>query len=129
MKGHVVVAEGEPEAARKVVDLLRADGYEVTEARGGEDAVRLVLALRPPVLVISEDQPDLPSREVFRRLDEAMGEDRPDSVLLYDSRGRLDGVFPELDGAQMLLPKPAHPTELLSFVRRLFAARERPGVA
>ena len=101
----VVVAESEPEVARSVAEVLRADGYGVAEAKCGEDAVRLALALRPAVLVLSEEQPDIPSREVFRRLEEAMGEGRPAGVLLHYMRGRADGIWPELYGARQYVLK------------------------
>ncbi len=65
---NVVVAEDDVEMCRFIVKILEREGYTVSEAHDGEEALRLVGSGSVNVLVLDLMMPKVDGFEVIRRL-------------------------------------------------------------
>ncbi|MEV6860703.1 response regulator transcription factor [Streptosporangium subroseum] len=97
-------------------DLAEA-GYEVVAAVGeGRQAVRVAAAVRPELVVLDLQLPDLSGVEVARRL---AASDPPPRVLVLSASGEQDDVLAAVKaGASGYLLKSASKEEFLEAVRR-----------
>jgi two-component system, OmpR family, KDP operon response regulator KdpE len=66
----VLVVDDEQAIRRFLRAALDAHGYVVSDAAGGEEAIRAVIANRPDVVILDLGLPDLEGTEVTRRLRE-----------------------------------------------------------
>jgi len=64
----ILVVEDTPEPRELMSWLLQAFGYEVIEARDGEEALRLIELERPDLVLCDIQMPKLDGYEVARRL-------------------------------------------------------------
>jgi CheY-like chemotaxis protein len=65
---HILVVDDEPDIVKLVAKLLEARGHRVSIGRDGQEALELVAAERPDVLVIDLNIPKVDGFEVVRRL-------------------------------------------------------------
>ncbi|MCP4245742.1 MAG: response regulator transcription factor [bacterium] len=64
----ILIAEDEPDMLMGLRDNLQFEGYEVLEARDGEEAVRLVTEQRPDLLLLDVMMPKLDGLEVCKQI-------------------------------------------------------------
>src|SRR5438105_15235490 len=67
---HILVVDDEPSIVDAVATALRYEGFEVDEATGGRDAIRIVTEREPDLIVLDWMLPDIEGIEVGRRLRE-----------------------------------------------------------
>ncbi|HMR32681.1 MAG TPA: PAS domain S-box protein [Geminicoccus sp.] len=67
-RGRVLVVDDEVELADLVREILSRDGYEVTLARSGREALSLLAALTPDIIVSDLRMPDLDGPGLWREL-------------------------------------------------------------
>lgn len=114
MGWHVLVVDDEPGIRDVLATYLRADGFEVTQAASGEDALAQ-LRRRPPDLVLLDVMlPDVDGIEVLRRL-------RTFSevyVVLVTARAEESDTLVGLAvGADDYVTKPFSPREVVARVK------------
>ena len=113
----VLVVEDDDDIRDLLSELLEEQGYEVTTARDGEEAVQVIDA-EPPALVISDVR--MPRRDGFE-LVHALRERRETAdvpILLLSANTRKEEFLDGLErGADDYLEKPIDPVELLARVR------------
>jgi DNA-binding NarL/FixJ family response regulator len=100
----ILIVDDHPSFRASAHAMLAADGYEVVgEAEDGESAITAAERLRPDVVLLDVQLPDLDGFEVARRLT-ANGEGP--SVVLVSSRDGSDfGPLVESSGACGFVPK------------------------
>src|SRR5688572_3901176 len=110
----ILIVEDEAPIRRFLRAALSAEGYRLTEAETGEQALRLA-ALQPPDLVILDlGLPDLDGQEVLVRLREWLQA----PILILSARGQESQKIAALDGgADDYLTKPFGTGELLARLR------------
>jgi DNA-binding response OmpR family regulator len=118
-KRRVLIVDDEPNIVLSLEFLLRQQGYEVSVARDGEEALAAALRLRPDLMVLDVMLPGLDGFEVCRRLRE-----RPEhaslKILLLTARGRdVDRVRGMEEGADAYVSKPFSTRELMKTVAEL----------
>lgn len=111
----------DPEATEYLSGLLRAAGLETRSVASGEDALDLVRAERPDLVVAEVRLPGVSGYEVVRALRDRYGDRLPIVLLSGDRVDAIDRVAGLLLGADDCLAKPFAPDELIARVRRLLA--------
>ena len=104
--------------------LMQA-GFRVEEASTGEEALRLVTEVKPELIVLDINLPDLNGIEVCQRMKE--NPQTAGIVVLHVTASRTtpaDMVHGLDNGADSYLTEPVDPTVLVATVRALLRARE-----
>ena len=113
-QARVLLVDDEPAIQRSVGLLLRARGYDVQVAGTGADALAMLSAHPPDLVVLDLGLPDLEGTEVCRRI-------RTTSqvpILVLSARGAEADKVNALDlGADDYVTKPFGPDELLARIR------------
>jgi two-component system, OmpR family, response regulator MprA len=128
MKAHILVVDDDP----RITDLLRRifvfEGYLVTTAAAGNEALSRVLEHPPDLIVLDLMLPGVDGLEVARRL-RAAGDMVP--ILMLTGRDGVPNRVAGFEaGADHYLVKPFAPEELLVMVKALLRRNqaERPEV-
>jgi len=122
-----ILTVDDDEAIRFLVrENLKLGGYEVTEAADGREALRMIAAAQPDLIILDVKMPEPDGWEVLRIL-----RGHPDTealpvimltVLADDANiARGWGI-----GADFYLTKPFEPQELMEVVDRLLRGEEAP---
>jgi DNA-binding response OmpR family regulator len=119
----VLIVDDEPNIVLSLEFLLRQQGYEVSVAPNGEEALAAAARQPPDLVVLDVMLPGLDGFEVCRRLRE-----RPEHadlrILLLTARGRdAERVRGLEEGADAYVTKPFSTRELMKTVAELL---ERP---
>ena len=121
----VLIADDDAGLRRALARNLRHAGFSVDEARDGGEALDMVRALPPAVIVLDVSMPVASGVEVTQRL-RAGGEEVP--ILILSARDGVEDRIAGLEaGADDYLVKPFEPAELIARLRALL--RRRPETA
>lgn len=123
MTRRVVIADDEPNLVLPLEYMLKREGYEVTVARDGQEALEAIARVDPHLVLLDVMMPRKSGFDVCQmlRADEAHRDLR---IMLLTAKGRDDDVAKGLAlGADAYVVKPFSPRELLQQVRELL---ERP---
>ena len=113
----VLVVDDDPDVRDSLRRSLTFEGYQVTEAADGAQALGAIAAARPDIVVLDLQMPVLGGLETCRKLRE-QGDDVP--VLMLTARdGTRDRVTGLDAGADDYLPKPFALEELFARLRAL----------
>lgn len=115
----IAIVDDEPDILHVLEFNLSAAGYEIVSAASGRDALRLVQAQRPDLLILDLMLPDMMGTEVCRRLRESR-ETRDIPILMLSAKGEeIDRVVGFELGADDYVTKPFSIRELLLRIRAL----------
>jgi DNA-binding response OmpR family regulator len=117
MAATILIVEDEYAVARGVQYALGQEGYEVTVAPNGEEALKIAGELAPDLVILDVRLPGIDGFETLRRL-RASGSKAP--VLMLTARDEeLDKVIGLELGADDYLTKPFGLRELMSRIKAL----------
>ena len=127
-RGRVLVADDEESARQTLGQILREDGYEVTLAADGNEALSLVARESPDILLTDLKMPRLDGHELLARVRQGF----PDvAVVIMTAHGTIRSAVTALrEGAEDYLTKPIDVEELEHLLegimkRRRLAAETR----
>jgi two-component system phosphate regulon response regulator PhoB len=124
----VLVVEDEMPLTTLLRYNLEKEGYRVTEARDGEEAMMMSDEETPDLVLLDWMLPKISGIEVCRRL-RGRGESRNMPIIMLTARGEEGDRIRGLDmGADDYITKPFSMTELLARVRAVLR-RIRPALA
>jgi two-component system KDP operon response regulator KdpE len=110
----ILLVDDELSIQRAVVPLLKSRGYDVESATSGAEALRMVVAHPPDLIVLDLGLPDIEGTEVCRQV-------RAQStvpIIILSARGSEADKVAALDlGADDYVTKPFGPEELLARIR------------
>ena len=122
MTKKVLIVDDEPNIVISLEFLMKKEGYEVTVARDGQEAVERILADRPDLVVLDVMMPKMNGFEVCEtiRKDPDLGSVR---ILMLTAKGREAEVHKGLSlGADAYMPKPFSTHELVDKAKALLEA-------
>jgi len=118
MKKHVLVVEDSATDRQLVTSLLRKQGYTVTTAVDGEDALEKIAAAPPLLVLLDIILPRMNGYQVLRQL-KAAPETRDIKVILVSSKSQeADRFWGLKQGADDYIAKPYPDQALLTAVAR-----------
>jgi len=126
MSKKILIADDEPSIVAAVEFLLQRNGYEVYVARNGEEALDLVEAHLPDLVLLDVMMPLKSGYEVCMRMRER--EDwRHIKVIMLSAKGRDVEVTKGLStGADIYVTKPFSTRELVSKIKGLLGEAIEP---
>ena len=128
MQPHVLVVEDEDALSELLQYNLKKEGFRVSVAADGEEALMLVEERQPDVVVLDWMLPKISGIEVCRRL-RSRQESRNLPIIMLTARGEETDRIRGLDtGADAYIVKPFLMKELFARVRAVLR-RIRPGLA
>jgi CheY-like chemotaxis protein len=113
----ILVIDDEEDEARAMEVLLRGEGYQVVLASDGKEALERLPFVRPDVVILDYEMPELDGLAVIREL-RSHEETRALPILLTTA---CDVLQEEGERADEFLPKPFRSADLLRLVERLLA--------
>ncbi|MDP2702195.1 MAG: response regulator, partial [Candidatus Rokubacteria bacterium] len=116
MSSRVLIVEDEPDIRELVVHHLKREGYLVSAASSGEEALRQVQAAPPDLVLLDLMMPAMDGLEVCRRLRQDPVTASLPIVMLTAKGDEVDRVLGLEIGADDYIVKPFSPKELLARV-------------
>jgi DNA-binding response OmpR family regulator len=121
MSKKILVADDEPNIVAALEFLLQRNGFEVSVARNGEEALQLVETKSPDLVLLDVMMPVRSGYEVCRRIRE-----RPEwsrlKIVMLSAKGRDAEVNKGLAlGANLYITKPFSTRDLVDKVKGLLA--------
>ena len=117
MKAHILIVDDDPRITNLLRRVLAYEGYSVTTAATGQEALNRVLERPPDLIVLDIMLPALNGLEVAKRL-RAAGDNIP--ILMLTARDTVADRVQGLEtGADDYLVKPFAPEELVARVKAL----------
>lgn len=104
-------------------DFLRFEGFVVTEARSGEEALRELARQAPSAVVLDIGMPGMGGLGFMRRAQELLGASMP-PVLVLTARGAMESFFRDLDVDAFML-KPCSGIQLACTLRTILNRRQQ----
>src|SRR6266545_191811 len=130
MSSRVLIVEDEPDIRELVVHHLKREGYQVSAAASGEEALRQVQAAPPDLVLLDLMMPAMDGLEVCRRLRQDPATAMLPIVMLTAKGDEVDRVLGLEIGADDYVVKPFSPKELLARVRAVLRrSGPAPGAA
>ena len=119
MTQRILVVEDQADNLQILRDLLTSAGFEMSEAKDGEEGVRAAMAERPDLILMDIQLPLLDGYEATRRIkaDSALRAIPIIVVTSYALSG--DEVKAREAGCDAYVPKPYSPRQLLAKIREL----------
>ena len=124
MAQDVLVVEDEEDIAVPLMRTLEREGYEVSRASGGAEAVSFAVSNDPAVVILDLGLPDMDGLDVCRQM--RSGGYEGGIIMVTARAGELDRVVGLDVGADDYLAKPFGLAELLARVRALLRRSGTP---
>jgi CheY-like chemotaxis protein len=121
MTKEILVVDDEPEKSLPLVHYLQTQGYMVRVASGGTEALSLIEAKRPELVICDLEMPDLGGYQVMEATATRLG--MPDLLfILANEEWTVENWSKPAGGrtADCHVPKPFVLQEVGAFVRRIF---------
>jgi DNA-binding response OmpR family regulator len=123
MTQRILIADDEPNILISLEYLMKREGYEVSLARDGEEALAAIIAQRPALVLLDVMMPKKSGFEVCQAL-RAIDTVKDTLVLMLTAKGRDTDIAKGLgSGADAYMTKPFSTKELVAKVRAMLEAR------
>jgi phosphate regulon transcriptional regulator PhoB len=126
MASRVLVVEDEPDIRDLLAFHLERDGYQVTRATTGPEALRQLRAAAPDLVILDLMLPELDGLEVCRRLRADPATATLPVIMLTAKGDEVDRVVGLELGADDYVVKPFSPKEMLARVRAVLRRARAP---
>ncbi len=117
----VLVVDDQAQIVRLIQVNLQKEGFEVQTAADGVEAMKRVRERKPDLIILDVIMPHKDGFEVLREIKEDEGLCDIPIIMLTVKTQNADIMHGLQEGAELYLPKPFHPKELVVLVRRVLA--------
>jgi DNA-binding response OmpR family regulator len=122
MTARILVADDEPVLLEMLGELLSIAGYEARGVQRGEEALALIQAGWPDLLILDVNMPELDGFSVLRALRDQPPARRPKILVLTARYAQGDAERARILGADGFVSKPFSNRDLLARIRSLLDA-------
>ena len=119
MSKRLLVVDDEPNLLRAVEACLRAEGFEVTTARSGREALLRVAATLPDLIVSDIRMPGMSGYELAQQLRASARTSLVPIVFLTAKGETADRIEGFRSGVDAYLTKPFEPNELVAVIKNI----------
>lgn len=119
MEKTVLVVDDQPHIVRLIQVNLEKEGFRVATAGDGLDGIEKVRSVRPDLVILDVIMPRKDGFEVLREMKADPELESIPVVMLTVKTHNADIVEGLKEGAELYLPKPFHPKELVALVKRV----------
>lgn len=120
MSKKILAVDDEKHIVRLVQINLEKEGYQVVTANNGRQALEVVAAEKPDLIVMDVMMPEMDGFETLQKLKENVATAKIPVVMLTAKAQDADVFRGWQSGADLYLTKPFNPQELITFVKRIF---------
>src|SRR6266542_4611433 len=117
-KKSVLVVDDQPHIVRLIQVNLEKEGFDVTTASDGHEGIRRAKEGRPDLVILDVIMPRKDGFEVLKEMKQDPNLVDIPVLMLTVKTQNTDIVRGLREGAELYLPKPFHPKELVSLVKR-----------
>lgn len=125
MSSRILVVDDEHDLSQMMVDLLTEAGFEARSAGSGRDALAVIQANPPDLVLLDINMPELDGFEVAAMLKSDPSTATIPIIMVSANEGRGARMIGLESGAEDYLSKPVDPAELLAKIRNLLLLRQR----
>ncbi len=126
---YVLAVDDDPDVLGTLSRALQRDGFEVGQAASGLDALKMLGARRPDLIILDIIMPGMDGLSVCRKI-RADKQYNDLAILFLTARGQTDDVVAGLDaGGDDYVAKPFELAELTARVRALIRRNQRNTIA
>lgn len=119
-KGKILIVDDEPNILIPLEFLIQEQGYQVTKASNGEEALQVAVAVLPDIIVLDVMMPGIDGFEVARRLRQK-SEFSATSIIFLTAKGTQHDRFRGYEsGGEIYLTKPFDNKELVDTINEVF---------
>lgn len=116
MKGKILIVDDEKASRKSLKDILRLEGYTVTDKENGEDALGVLENEEFDLMLLDLKMPGMSGLEVLEKAVEVSPNTK---IIMLTAHGSLESSIEALrQGAHDYLLKPAAPADILASVER-----------
>jgi two-component system, OmpR family, alkaline phosphatase synthesis response regulator PhoP len=119
MNNTILVVDDQPHIVRLIQVNLEKEGYRVVTAGDGVEGMEKVRQELPALVILDVIMPRKDGFEVLREIKEDAALAHIPVVMLTVKAHNADIVEGLKEGAELYLPKPFHPKELVTLVKRV----------
>ena len=124
MAKKILAVDDERHIVRLVQINLLKEGYEVVTANNGREALEKMALEKPDLVVLDVMMPEMDGFEALEKM-KSNPETANIPVIMLTAKAQDADVFSGWQkGADLYLTKPFNPTELLTFVKRIFSSQQ-----
>src|SRR5438874_709890 len=117
--GKILLVDDQPHILKLLQMELETEGHTVVTAGDGEEALAKFQAEPPDLVILDVIMPKRDGFEVLRAI-KSNPETQHIPVIMLTVKAQDKDIFEGLkEGAELYLPKPFHPKELVSLVERV----------
>jgi DNA-binding response OmpR family regulator len=115
----VLVVDDQPHIVRLIQVNLQKEGIQVLTASDGVEGIEQARAAKPDLVILDVIMPRKDGFEVLREIKSDPNLVDTPVIMLTVKTQNADIVEGLKEGAELYLPKPFHPKELVSLVKRV----------
>jgi two-component system phosphate regulon response regulator PhoB len=114
----LMVIEDEPDVGALLEYVLSREGFHVTVAQRGQEALDLLKREKPDLVVLDLMLPDMSGLDILQRVRKSRVDGRPRVIILSAKKNEEDRIKGFELGADDYVPKPFSPKELVLRIRK-----------
>lgn len=120
---YVLLVEDNPDNATMIIRLLESEGLEVIHFVKGMDAAKQARELRPELVLMDFNLPDIDGLTLISILKKQLGKNPPPFIAVTARSGPTEEFIAQRFGCDAFISKPFEPEEFIDVVNNFIKKR------